>query len=1621
MKKRLLAFLLVLVMVAGFVPVTARADGPVILEGSHDYNYVSDLSFYLGSFYDERTVVECDFDPAITEYHMDMITRDTINKSTLILNLSTSGLWYRFFVDGTAYSSTARERVISGDSLTRDMTYWLDTVWPLDGLPHVLTVQIGTKSDSNGDGKVNYKDDFDTSDVYNFHISNIPGLQTLSVSSLDNAALSLIPAFSQGGNARQFVIFTEEDAIKISASFSAGSTLLIGDETYTTALTNENIDLSAFQPNENGTVIVPLRLVDAYNSENTYTIMVFRENYYPRIAAQPQPITCDKDTAVTLSVTAEAPEGSSLSYQWYLQGPIDGATENTYNPDTSKAGTFPYYCIITNEVGGIAFATRSENAIVTVNLTYVNPPVILHHPGQETWSLNGGWIENNYQTTYPENTSFNEMFYCYERPETGVSANIVFYINNNPSYEGAQILDGTITPKLIGPEIISSFKTERLFEIGTYYVGCVITFTADADDTMTVQTASEFVELTFVEAPLDFEGAGTQSDPYKLQSAEDLVKLSAYSQSGKTFEYMYFKVTDDITLPEGWTSIGTGTTFCGKMDGNGKTITYVAGSRPLFEKVGATTIHDLTIYGEEINGCGLINGAYNGDDFLYLSNITLKAGSSTLKSGFAEGSARAASRIAFENCTVEPGVTIGYAKDQYGIGSFVNALVGTLTNCQSGAEVYGVSRVGGLAGSNANSVGLCTFTGCSFTGTVTATGNCAGGIIGRGYEDATAPNTRLIKIIDCTMSGTVSGVNNVGGLIGSEGGLQQSYDEASKGVVTGNTVTGTVTGTSNVGAIAGLYSHLDRYTVFENNTIPTGSSAFGKVYHVDTSAVAYGWHDGVFYFNSSATYTAAQLEEIYTALWTGWETSGRWKPSSLITGMERNDNPLNCDAVTETIAVTTMPTKTEYVTGEEFDPAGLVVTLTDLNGTTRELNANEYSLSGFSSNRPGTVTITVTFGTAVTTFEVTVTAPAGQTINVKLTVLGDTHHDMAEGDKGHGLWLGGLTTWLPETTYTVSANATVYDLICQAFDADPGLSMTAEWNNSYNTYYISSVTYNGLTLTEKDNHPNSGWMYTLNGANFHVQMGVSVLHLAEGDSIIMHWCDDYVADEAEGAAQSQYQQDLAAAIAVEDLIDAIGTPVTLESEDAIVAARTAYDALNDNAKGYVTNLTDLEAAEATLAELKAAAQADQEAANAVIALIAALPTEIALTDETAITEARAAYNALTDNQKALVTNIDTLTAAEAALAALHQAEIDQAVADAVIALINALPTEVALTDEAAITEARAAYNALTDAQKALVTNLDALTTAETALQTLQNEAAAGTVTDAIAALPAADAITLDDEAAVAAARAAYDALTPAQQALVDASALVAAENAINQLKAEAVTNLIAALPAADAVTLDNEADIAAARAAYDALTDAQKALVDASALVAAEARIAELKFGTVKPVVKAENDKKTGKIQLTITPVAGAVKYHILVSDKADGTYKEVAAITGTTYTYEGTPGTQYFFKVRAESAAGVLSAESAVVSLFRLPAQVTGLKVKSKKKKEVTLTWKKVTGAKKYVIYMSKNGKTGWKKIGTVKTNKFTYKKAPAGKKMYFRVQAVTANGKKGEFSKAVSVKVKK
>ncbi len=130
-------------------------------------------------------------------------------------------------------------------------------------------------------------------------------------------------------------------------------------------------------------------------------------------------------------------------------------------------------------------------------------------------------------------------------------------------------------------------------------------------------------------------------------------------------------------------------------------------------------------------------------------------------------------------------------------------------------------------------------------------------------------------------------------------------------------------------------------------------------------------------------------------------------------------------------------------------------------------------------------------------------------------------------------------------------------------------------------------------------------------------------------------------------------------------------------------------------------------------------------------------------------------------------------------------------ADEVEDIIDALPAERALVveDEAKIVAARAAYNGLTTAQKALVTasRLQDLADLELAIVDVKLEAIALPVDELIYALPSR--IALTDTEAVAAARAAYNALTPKQKAKVNGlSELVDAETDIATLQAEAAAD-----------------------------------------------------------------------------------------------------------------------------------------------------------------------------------------------------------------------------------------
>ena len=128
--------------------------------------------------------------------------------------------------------------------------------------------------------------------------------------------------------------------------------------------------------------------------------------------------------------------------------------------------------------------------------------------------------------------------------------------------------------------------------------------------------------------------------------------------------------------------------------------------------------------------------------------------------------------------------------------------------------------------------------------------------------------------------------------------------------------------------------------------------------------------------------------------------------------------------------------------------------------------------------------------------------------------------------------------------------------------------------------------------------------------------------------------------------------------------DATDKTVTWTSSDPTVATVadgvvTAVAAGTATITATATNGTDDTTDDKTATCTITVTDPDQEAANAVVALFDALPAVENITPDNkeAIEAARAAYDALTDEQKALVTpeDLSKLTAAEDALAALEEA------------------------------------------------------------------------------------------------------------------------------------------------------------------------------------------------------------------------------------------------------------------------------------------------------------------------------------------------------------------------------
>lgn len=203
--------------------------------------------------------------------------------------------------------------------------------------------------------------------------------------------------------------------------------------------------------------------------------------------------------------------------------------------------------------------------------------------------------------------------------------------------------------------------------------------------------------------------------------------------------------------------------------------------------------------------------------------------------------------------------------------------------------------------------------------------------------------------------------------------------------------------------------------------------------------------------------------------------------------------------------------------------------------------------------------------------------------------------------------------------------------------------------------------------------------------------------------------------------------DLEAANVVIEKINAIGDEITLDSEQAILAARQAFDALTDTQKQIVEEAgakAILEAAEAALSSLQNAA-----VQNVVDNIAQFSDLEgIVLADKEVLQDVRNLYEQLPESLKSQVTNLNVLIAAEAHMKNLEIANV--------INMIENLkaPEELMITDGegnvtenvtaediTAIAQAKAAYDDLCTDYPGVADEIKALEGGESLLNKLAND------------------------------------------------------------------------------------------------------------------------------------------------------------------------------------------------------------------------------------------------------------------------------------------------------------
>lgn len=165
-------------------------------------------------------------------------------------------------------------------------------------------------------------------------------------------------------------------------------------------------------------------------------------------------------------------------------------------------------------------------------------------------------------------------------------------------------------------------------------------------------------------------------------------------------------------------------------------------------------------------------------------------------------------------------------------------------------------------------------------------------------------------------------------------------------------------------------------------------------------------------------------------------------------------------------------------------------------------------------------------------------------------------------------------------------------------------------------------------------------------------------------------------------------------------------------------------------------------------------------------------------------------------------------------------------------------------------------------------------------------------------------------------------------------------------------------------------------------------------------------------------------VKVSWTAVSGATSYDVYRAASAGKNFTKIGSSTKNSYNdKKAKAGKTYYYKVVAVSSANADSQMSTAAKVTLLKAPKVTVKAS---KKQIKVSWKKISSAKGYKVYVSTKKNSGYKLKATVKGKARTtkvIKKLKSKKTYYVKVAAYIGSGKNvvvGSRSAAVKAKVK-